>query len=68
MKFLDSLYTNAYGRLYHLVLKSPIKNPKTALLNSIKQPNEDTLFQKTNLYLAPLKRAIKKRKKPRPVQ
>ncbi|QLZ68668.1 hypothetical protein FOLKNPGA_01447 [Legionella sp. PC1000] len=57
----DTVYAQGYGRLYQLVLKANVQNPRTSLLNSIKNPEHDPLFQNTALYLNPLKRAIKEK-------
>ena len=55
----ETIYQQGYGRLYHLFLKSGMQNPIKNLLRSIKNPQHDTKFQQTGLYLASLKRAIK---------
>jgi hypothetical protein len=59
----DTMYSQAYGRLYPLLYKTPIQNPRATLLNSIKNPEQDPEFQHTSLYLNPLKRAINEKNK-----
>lgn len=59
----ETIYQNGHGRLYNLLLKTDIQSPRAALINSIKDPGQDPLFQKTALYLEPLKRAIKEKSK-----
>ncbi|USQ14992.1 hypothetical protein J2N86_06770 [Legionella lytica] len=57
--YFDITYQQSYGRLYQLLLKTGLKNPREELLTSIKYPETDLKFQKTSLYLSPLKRALK---------
>lgn len=57
----DTIYAQGYGRLYQLVLKTNVQNPRASLLSSIKNREHDPLFQNTALYLNPLKRAIKEK-------
>lgn len=57
----DTVYVQGYGRLYQLLLKTNMQNPRAPLLSSIKNPKLDPLFQNTALYLNPLKRAIKEK-------
>lgn len=57
----ELIYQQGYGRLYHLFIKSGIKNPRKELLSSIKSPQHDAKFKQTPLYLSPLKRAIKEK-------
>lgn len=60
-ELFEKVYANGYGRLYQLLLKTNIGNPRSSLLNSIKNPEQDLAFQQTELYLNPLKRAIKEK-------
>ncbi|MDR3502036.1 MAG: hypothetical protein P4L79_05575 [Legionella sp.] len=57
--YFEITYQQGYGRLYQLLLKIGLKNPREELLNVIKHPETDLKFQKTSLYLSPLKRALK---------
>ncbi|ARB91732.1 hypothetical protein [Legionella longbeachae] len=62
--WFEKVYVNGYGRLYQLLLKADIQHPRIPLLNSIKNPEHDPAFQQTELYLNPLKRAIKEKNEP----
>ncbi|CAM3018897.1 ankyrin repeat-containing protein [Legionella steigerwaltii] len=60
----DKVYAQGYGRLYQLLLRANVQNPRASLLSSIKNPENDPAFQNTDLYsssqyLTPLKRAVK---------
>ncbi|OEH45255.1 hypothetical protein lpari_03735 [Legionella parisiensis] len=57
----DMVYAQGYGRLYQLLLKTNVQNPRASFLSSIKNRDQDPLFQNTALYLNPLKRAIKEK-------
>lgn len=59
----ETIYQNAYGRLYPLIIKANIYNPRTDLLSSIKKSDQDPQFRQTDLYLSPLKRAFKDKNK-----
>lgn len=63
-ELFERVYAHGYGRLYQLLLKTNIKNPRASLLSSIKNPEQDPAFQQTELYLNPLKRAIKEKNEP----
>ncbi|KTD73642.1 hypothetical protein [Legionella tucsonensis] len=60
-ELFDTVYAQGYGRLYQLLLKTNVQNPRASLLRSIKNREHDPLFQNTTLYLNPLKRAIKEK-------
>ncbi|RUR28804.1 hypothetical protein [Legionella qingyii] len=57
----DRIYEQGYGRLYQLLLKSNVPNPRASLLNSIKNPEQDPSIQSSTLYLNLLKRAVKEK-------
>lgn len=57
----ETVYLQGYGRLYQLLLKSNLQHPRASLLSSIRSREHDPAFQQTNLYLNPLKRAIKEK-------
>ncbi len=59
----ESVYQGAHGRLYELLLKTDISNPRAALMSSIREPEQDLKFKKSELYWAPLKRALKDKTK-----
>ncbi len=63
--YFEITYQQGYGRLYQLLLKIGLKNPREELLNTIKHPETDHRFQKTSLYLSPLKRALKEQNEER---
>ncbi|QMT59930.1 hypothetical protein [Legionella sp. PC997] len=54
----ETLYKEGYGRLYQLVLKSNVHNPRAQLLSSLKSPLEDPSIQKNTVCLKILKRAV----------
>ncbi|VEB34731.1 ankyrin repeat-containing protein [Legionella sainthelensi] len=60
-ELFEKVYVNGYGRLYQFLLKANIQHPRVSLLSSIKNPEQDPGFQQTELYLNPLKRAIKEK-------
>lgn len=62
--YFENTYQQSYGRLYQLLLKIGLKNPREELLKAIKHPETDLKFQKTSLYLSPLKRALKEENEP----
>ncbi len=62
----EKVYAQGYGRLYQLLVRANVQNPRTPLMSSIKAPENDPLFQNTELYssslfLSPLKRAVKEK-------
>ncbi|WP_454783163.1 hypothetical protein [Legionella sp. WA2022007384] len=57
----DTVYEQGYGRLYQLLLKTNVQNPRESLLNSIKSPEQDPSIQSSPLYLNLLKRAVKEK-------
>jgi hypothetical protein len=57
----EDIYAQGLGRLYQAVLQMNIENPKAALLRSIKQPGNDPKYKTTELYLAPMKKALKEK-------
>ncbi|MCW8385239.1 hypothetical protein OQJ15_02845 [Fluoribacter dumoffii] len=58
----EKVYFHGYGRLYQLLLRANIQNPRASLLDSIKNPEQDHSFQNTELYLSSqLKRALKEK-------
>ncbi|MCW8469215.1 hypothetical protein OQJ19_00890 [Fluoribacter gormanii] len=57
----DKIYEQGYGRLYQLVLKTNVQNPRASLLNSIQNPEQDPSIQSSTLYLNLLKRAVKEK-------
>lgn len=63
-ELFERVYMNGYGRLYQFLLKANIQHPRVSLLSSIKNPEQDPAFQQTELYLNPLKRAIKEKNEP----
>lgn len=57
----ETVYLQSYARLYQFLLKSNIEHPRASLLTSIQNPQEDPTYQQTELYLNPLKRAVKEK-------
>ncbi|MFJ1267261.1 hypothetical protein ACD661_01680 [Legionella lytica] len=57
--YFEITYQQSYGRLYQLLFKIGLKNPREELLKTILNPETDLKFQKTSLYMSPLKRALK---------
>lgn len=55
----ETLYQQALGRLYELLLKTNIQNPRAELMGAIREPDKDSKFIKTQLYWDQVKRAIK---------
>ncbi len=58
-EIMDWIYRSGSSHLYQLIVKLQYPNPRTSLLDSIKYPLEDPLFQKTQMYLHMLERNLK---------
>lgn len=57
-EIMDWVYRSGSSHLYQLIVKLQYPNPRASLLDSIEHPLKDPGFQKTQMYLSMLKRAL----------